>query len=238
MSDNLLTDSLAALTRFYVDEGTLLEALDRVARLMVSAVEPAALAGITMDVDGRTRTAVFTDELAPQVDQAQYDNGDEPCLTAFREGRVTLIDSTLEPGEWQRFRDAAAAHGLLSTLSLPLVAANGPIGALNLYARKERAFDAESRATAEEFASHAAIVLANCRAYWDKHELSIGLAEAMKNRATIEQAKGILMGAQRIDEDAAFDLLVKASQRENVKLREIARRIVAGAAGRGATGQG
>jgi AmiR/NasT family two-component response regulator len=55
----------------------------------------------------------------------------------------------------------------------------------------------------------------------------------MKSRATIEQAKGILMGAQGIDEEAAFDMLVSASQRENVKLRDIALRIVATAVERG-----
>ena len=69
-------------------------------------------------------------------------------------------------------------------------------------------------------------MLANAQAYWDAHELSVRLGEAMKNRAVIEQAKGILIGAQGIDEDQAFGLLVRASQRENIKLRDIARRIV------------
>ena len=47
-------------------------------------------------------------------------------------------------------------------------------------------------------------------------------------RAVIEQAKGILMAAQHCDAEEAFDLLVRASQRENVKVRDIAVRIVAG----------
>ena len=54
----------------------------------------------------------------------------------------------------------------------------------------------------------------------------------MQNRAVIEQAKGMLMAAQGFDEDAAFEMLVNASQRENVKLRDIARRIVDDAAQR------
>jgi AmiR/NasT family two-component response regulator len=48
----------------------------------------------------------------------------------------------------------------------------------------------------------------------------------MKHRAVIEQAKGMLMAAEGFDEDGAFQLLVSASQRENVKLRDIAQRIV------------
>jgi AmiR/NasT family two-component response regulator len=42
----------------------------------------------------------------------------------------------------------------------------------------------------------------------------------------IEQATGILMGQRGIEPDAAFDILRKASQRENVKLRVIAQRLV------------
>jgi AmiR/NasT family two-component response regulator len=84
------------------------------------------------------------------------------------------------------------------------------------------------------FASQAAIVLANAQAYWDARELSSGLSEAMKHRAVIEQAKGMLMAAQGCDEDAAFQLLISASQRENVKLREVALRIVQDAVNRGA----
>lgn len=48
----------------------------------------------------------------------------------------------------------------------------------------------------------------------------------MQSRAAIEQAKGILMGAQRCTADEAFQILVRASQRENRKLRQIAEEIV------------
>ena len=53
------------------------------------------------------------------------------------------------------------------------------------------------------------------------------LRKAMESRATIEQAKGVLMATMRIGPDAAFSVLVAASQRENRKLREIAERLVA-----------
>ena len=50
----------------------------------------------------------------------------------------------------------------------------------------------------------------------------------MSSRAVIEQAKGVLMAEQGCLPEEAFELLRAASQRENVKLREIAERIVAG----------
>jgi AmiR/NasT family two-component response regulator len=52
-----------------------------------------------------------------------------------------------------------------------------------------------------------------------------GLRAAMEHRSVIEQAKGVLMHSMRCSPDAAFAVLVAASQRENVKLRDIAMRI-------------
>ena len=53
-----------------------------------------------------------------------------------------------------------------------------------------------------------------------------GLRKAMETRATIEQAKGILMAAEHCTPEEAFDVLVRASQRENRKLAVIAAGIV------------
>jgi GAF domain-containing protein len=233
VSDTALEESLAALSRFFVGDGTVRETLERVSELTTHAVAPADLVGLTMLVEGRARTAVFTDPTAPEVDQAQYDTNDGPCLDAFRHQRVFTIGSTREDGPWEAFRGAALEHGVLSTLSLPMSVGDRPLGAMNLYAHREHAFTDEDRDTGMLFAAQASMVLANTQAYWDARDLSDRLSDAMKHRAVIEQAKGILIAAQHCDEDAAFDLLVKASQRENLKLRDVAARIVRGASERG-----
>jgi AmiR/NasT family two-component response regulator len=49
------------------------------------------------------------------------------------------------------------------------------------------------------------------------------LSRAMSMRDLIGQAKGILMERHRVTADEAFALLVRASQRTNTKLTEIAR---------------
>jgi GAF domain-containing protein len=229
MDDSLLSDSLATLSRFFVGDGTLEETLQRVSELTIKALPPATLAGLTLTVEGRERTAVFTDPTAPEIDQAQYETGEGPCLDAYRHQRVFVIESTEEDGPWPAFRAAAAARGIRSTLSLPLMVDDRSVGAMNLYAETPHAFGPDHQETGMLFASQAATVLANAQAYWDAFSLSERLGEAMRSRAVIEQAKGMLMAAQHCDENQAFELLVRASQRENVKLREIAGRIVAGA---------
>jgi GAF domain-containing protein len=158
IADDPLTDSLAALSRFFIGDGTLEDTLTRVAHLTVEAIAPADLAGITMRVEGRDRTAVFTDELAPEVDQAQYDSGEGPCVDSYHQQKITQIRSTREDGPWPDFRRAAVEHGIGSTLSMPLMADKAPVGALNLYARSEDAFGPTDIETASLFASQAAIV--------------------------------------------------------------------------------
>ncbi|MBV9098850.1 MAG: ANTAR domain-containing protein [Frankiaceae bacterium] len=48
----------------------------------------------------------------------------------------------------------------------------------------------------------------------------------MATRLLIGQAEGLLMARHKLDEDAAFALLVKLSQQTHLKLRIVAERIV------------
>ena len=226
MPESPLGESVAALSQFFVGDRTVEDTLHRVAALAVDAISPADFVGLTLLVEGRQRTAVFTDPASPEIDQAQYDSGEGPCLDAFQTGQVVSVGSTVVDEAYPAFREAAATHGILSTLSLPLAVAGARVGAMNLYSNEEHGFSSADQEIATEFAEHAAIVLANSQAYWDAHALSLRLNESMDHRAIIEQAKGILMAAQHCSADEAFDLLVAASQRENIKVREIARRLV------------
>jgi len=227
MSDQpLLSQSVAALTQYFVGDATMGETLTRVAQLTISAVPHAAMVGITMMVDGRAGTFVFTHPEMPEIDRAQYEGGRGPCVEAFRTGKVFLIDSTLTETRWPEFCEGARAHGVLSTLSLPMSGTEGPIGAMNLYAETESAFDSEDFDVAQQFATQSAFVLANAQAYWDSRVLSENLQTAMESRSVIEQAKGVIMSAQGKSADEAFRVLVAQSQHENIKLRDIAKRVV------------
>ena len=233
-----LAESLATLTRFFVGQGSVAETLDRIAHLGATAVAPADEVGITMLVDGKVRTAFFTDPEVPEIDQAQYATGEGPCLQAYRDGVTYRIDATRTDTRFPAFSAACVEHGILSTLSMPMIVNQQPLGAFNLYARGEDAFTAADEQAAGQFSGQAAIVIGNVSAYWDAHQLTLDLNAALRSRAVIEQAKGILMGAQRCSAEEAFELLVRASQRENIKLRDIAARIVANVDGDQRLGDG
>jgi GAF domain-containing protein len=228
MSDEtLLTKAVAALTQYFVGDSTLGETLTRVAELTTTAVPQAEFVGVSMMVDGRIGTYIFTHPFAPEIDRAQYDTGDGPCLDSFRTGEVVFIDSTVAETRWPEFCAVAAAHGVLSTVSLPLRTTHDrTIGAMNLYAREEHAFGPEDARVAQMFAMQASFVLVNAQAYWDARALSENLEAAMQSRAVIDQAKGVIMSALACDEQRAFEVLTEQSQQQNIKLREVARRVV------------
>lgn len=229
MSQDAGRQALQALSRFLVADSSLGDALLAVANIATDVMPSARMAGIAMlDSDGHAQTSVFTDEESPEVDKGQYSSGRGPCLDAWRTRVVVRIDEMEDAtDDYPEFAQLAASHGIRSTLSLPMVAGDEGIGALNLYADNPAGFSKDDEEVGVDLAAAAAALLSNASAYWEARNLSEQLSEAMKSRAEIEQAKGMLMAqTPGITADDAFDLLRRASQRENVKLREIARRIV------------
>ena len=116
-------------------------------------------------------------------------------------------------------------HGIVATLSTPILARGEGIGALNLYSRTS-AFDDDAADRVAAFARQAAIVLANAQVYWDARQLNENMHQATLSRPAIDQAIGILMVDEGSTPDVAFQLLVRASQREKRKLRDIAADVV------------
>lgn len=224
MTDHLLGDSWrTALAQFVITDGTLDDALLRIAELACKVV-PADMAGIALLAEGRPATGVFTDPQASELDAAQY-GADGPCRESFRCQQVYRIDSTYTDRRWPEFTAAAAAHGVTASLSVPLTACGERLGALALYSRTGP-FDVEAVLQGENFAVPASIVLANVQAYWDARQLAERMQRAMRSRATIEHAVGILMARGGGTPEETFQLLVGVSQRENRKLRDLAADIV------------
>jgi putative methionine-R-sulfoxide reductase with GAF domain len=221
--------ALSALARFQVTDTTVGQALQRIADITLEAVPAAEIVGMSMlGDDGRPTTGVFTDADSPEIDAAQYREGKGPCLDAWRHNAVFRVPRVEDSADrYPGFAAACLDHGVRSTLSLPMAAGDVAVGAVNLYARVSDGFDDADESVGRDLAAAGAAVLVNVSAYWTAFDLGAQLQEALASRAVIEQAKGVLMaGRPGLTPDGAFDLLRMASQRENVKLRDVARRIV------------
>jgi len=211
-----------AVHGFVHGEGDVEATLRRVTQLAVEAVG-ADMAGITiLDDRGHHGTVVHTDRMVPEIDQTQYDSDRGPCLDAARRHEVVEVADTRRDDRWPEFAAAARAHGVLSTLSVPVVATNG-LGALNFYNGTVSFFDDDARRLAGLFAGQCSVA----SRYWSAASESMNLTAAMQTRAVIEQAKGVIMATGHCSAEEAFELLRVQSQHENRKLRDIAAEIVA-----------
>lgn len=109
---------------------------------------------------------------------------------------------------------------------MPVVARTAKLGALNFYSRVEEAYSPQDLDLATAFAAQAAIVISNAQAYLGAQRLADQLSVALESRIVIEQAKGLLMAGGRTGAEA-FEILKRASQRENRKVRDVAADVVA-----------
>jgi transcriptional regulator with GAF, ATPase, and Fis domain len=205
--------------------------LDKMVRLAAQVVTPDAACGLTTRSDGRPFTVAASNDLAAQVDEVQYGTDEGPCLDSLRSGTLIQVDDLRREERWNSYRPHAIAHGVVSSLSLPLTVNGETLGALNLYSAAPAAFAGPQREHAEAFAAQCAAALAvslrHVRQAQEQHQL----AEAMVSRGVIDQAIGILIGQHRCTATTAFDLLRQASQHRNRKLRDIAADIITNVSG-------
>ncbi|MEY2454727.1 MAG: hypothetical protein QOD92_4301 [Acidimicrobiaceae bacterium] len=215
-------ESLRELSELMVDEETLDRTLQRVVTLSCISLSGCDFASVTVERSGHPRTAACTDKAALALDEAQYAEDVGPCLDSLRRREIVEVTSINHDGRWPAFSAAAQEQGVQSALSLPLVHRGEGKGAFNLYALEPDGFSQEDRDHGSLFAEQAAVAVANAEVYWRTYDLTQNLQVALENRDVIGQAKGILMTRHGLTADEAFDELRRASQRRNVKLREIA----------------
>jgi GAF domain-containing protein len=219
--------ALEHLSRFVVGEAPLDALMQQITATAKELIDPVTDASITFTRgDDRGWTVASTGDLATKLDEAQYELAHGPCMDAASGGTVMLIEDLSTDDRYPDYGPVAAAAGVRSSLSMPFPLQNDVVAALNLYSHEIAGFTSDDVALAQDIATRAAVALANAVRYDEVARLAEQLQEAMRSRAVIEQAKGIIMAVTRCTPDAAFDILVRGSQRENRKLREVAADIV------------
>lgn len=164
-----------------------------------------------------------TDALAEEGDQIQYEEGEGPCLDAAMEEQwIYTQDLAVDP-RWPRSAARLSLQlGVQSMFSTRLTldaAPNDTLGGLNMYATRPDAFSQQDQMLALLLSSLGAVVA-------DAARQQENLRRAIESRQVIGEAVGILRAQNQVSSEQAFRMLSQASQRMNVKLRDVAERIV------------
>jgi GAF domain-containing protein len=226
-------DSSPPHTRAALDElaGLLLaeentqSVLQRAVDLVQQVMPAGAEASITVLRNQQATTAAFTGELALQLDEMQYEHGYGPCMEAVLGAQFIEITDGRTEDRWPDYMPKFLQHGALSSLAVPVPAAQLAAG-LNVYAPVAGAYTDEHRQAVAEFAAYAAVALTNLDALQDARDQAENLRVAMQSRAVIEQAKGILIERYKVTADEAFRLLARVSMHTNRKVRDLAEQLV------------
>jgi GAF domain-containing protein len=218
--------NLRELHGLLLSEETLQSVLDRVAQLARTTIDGCDSAGVTIIQDSKVTTAAATDDFTLKIDNDQYENREGPCLQALSAQEIVTIEDIATESRWPSFSKAAKRDGLGAVLSLPLAVRDQPMGALNLYSKKANSFGENSQPWGMLFAEQASVAISNAQVYDSAIRLAEQLRDAIKTREIIGEAKGILMAQEGVSEDEAFDMLKRVSQNQNVKLRDIAHKVV------------
>lgn len=221
---SLIEEFAAAARRVHVSD----DFKGSMARITATAKESIGgceAASISLLTEERPVTFGATDPLADQGDAIQYAENEGPCMdAAMQETWVSTPDLADNP-RWPR--SAARLHadlGVRSMFSCRLTldsATHQPRSGLTLYATVPGAFSTQDQHLAILLASLGAVVV-------DAARQQEGLRAAIQTRQVIGEAIGILRAKSNLNSEQAFERLSKASQRTNVKVRDLARQIAEG----------
>jgi GAF domain-containing protein len=217
-----LPAALIALAGITLGDSSLDAVLQRTCGVTKSAIAGAEEVSVTLLAADGPRTVASSGPLALRLDESQYAAGSGPCIEAAQRGEPVLVADTRRDTQWPSYAEAADAVGVRASMSVPLRGDEGVSAALNIYASNPDQFDADDVTDAVELARFAGIVFTNAEQYFRAKMLAEQMEGAMRTRAVIEQAKGIVMAQERCTADEAFDILVRLSQSTHRKLREVA----------------
>jgi GAF domain-containing protein len=200
--------------------------MDFVAHQATLVVPGATEAGVMLVRAGKITSEAQTSDVVKMLDNLQLESDEGPCVVAAREGQVVECPNLGDEQRFPTFAAAAVRSGLHSTLSMPLRLKDRALGSLNVHSGNSGAFTEGSQALVSRLADTAAIVLANAESLHEQAQLADQLRTALETRDAIGMAKGIIMERENVGREQAFEMLVRLSQNQNVKLREIAEQLV------------
>ncbi|WP_405892664.1 GAF and ANTAR domain-containing protein [Streptomyces sp. NBC_00104] len=213
---------MASMARDLLAQHSVDATLERITSSATELVEGCDAAGILVLNGTTAKTLAPTDPLVLDSDRLQERLREGPCfdaaLSSDGERVFRIADLTEEPPRWPAYAPRAHRLGVGSMMGFLLFTEDEDLGALNLYSRKPGAFTEVSELAGWLLASHAAVAFSSARTHAQ-------MEQAVATRHAIGEAMGILMGSHHLTEGEAFDVLRRFSQENNIKLREVARRV-------------
>ncbi|MCH1868798.1 GAF and ANTAR domain-containing protein [Nocardioides sp. CFH 31398] len=201
--------------------------LDQLSQLVLAVVPDCVGLSVAWLDLGLSFTLVASDLETASLDAVQYLDGG-PCVDVTPDDGVleTREDAVLDEGRWQMFGLAAAAHGIASTLTIPVLDAGAVAGTVNLYASTPDAFEGHHEVLAAIAGGHAAVAVRNADLSFTTLTESRRAPATLEAQRTVATAAGLLAARMDVDVDEAVESMRRAAQRAGVEVEDVARVVV------------
>jgi GAF domain-containing protein len=149
-------------------------------------------------------------------------------MAAFSQRAPAVIRDISSEPDWGELAQVMLSEGISAALSVPVELDGSPIGTLDIYSSDPWEWDDSEVAAAQAYAGVVASLLAAAVTAQVKGRLASQLEAALAHRWLIEQAKGMLMGRERLDAQAAFERLRRTARSSGRRVADVARDVTAG----------
>jgi GAF domain-containing protein len=178
------------------------------------------------DAEHHLRNFAVSDERLGHLEELQIRHQEGPCLAAFDDKELIAAEDLTEDPRWPSFSEAAVARGMRAVLASPLPYNQDAVGVVAVLSEKRRPWSAEEELAVLAFTDLAALLIASMTQGQQQSELAAQLQGALKSRAVIEQAKGVLIGQRGLSAQAAYEQLRAQARAERRKLAEVSAELV------------
>jgi ANTAR domain len=174
----------------------------------------------------------------PELIDVQVRSGSGPLLDALSAGEPAGCPDTLEEHRWPQYASAALRQGVRCSLSLASLAsrasgAGGEAVCLSMFGARPRTLGPDSVAVAERLLAFGGAAVGAASEYGDARRAARQLRDAADSRAVVDQAKGMLMHALGCSAEEALQRMRQVSQAQNMKVTDVAARIIESRGGGG-----
>ncbi len=213
--------ALTAVAQVFSEENFHQRILQTISELLAQTTDAPACSIMMLDEERRELVVSAGHNASPDYQGTRLPVDKSLTGRAVLERRAIVTANVLEDSLYQQ-PDLARRTGLVSLLSVPLIARGKVIGAINVYTHEARAFSEDEIAFVNVIAGQAALALDNARLMNETLEMQRNLEQ----RKLVERAKGILQRRHNLTEEEAYLRLRNESRRLRRPMRELAEAII------------
>ena len=221
-----LPAALVTLAEALVTNFDFVDLAHSLARSTVTALDAAAAGVMVVDRSGDLQVVAASDEDTHVLEVFELQRRQGPCYESWMAGRAISASDLAAHSTWPDFSRRALELGYVSACAVPLRFRGHDLGALNVFWSSSHEITTSDLQAAQALANLAAVGLAQQAAPVNPRDLAEEVESAIHGRIAIEQAKGMLAVQAGITLEAAFELMSRFAQRNQMFVKNVARDVV------------